>query len=134
MGEVGVREPDPRIAEYHAAAGMQGGPELAWCGSFVAWCLAACRIAGPMREGKPAGAWAPSWRSWGAESKWRTGAVVVIERRGGSGAHVGFLQRSVRGPKGEGWIELLGGNQSDSVCIARFALATNTVLAVRWPE
>lgn len=92
-----------------------------WCGTF---------LGAVMRE---AGAPIPkhyyrarAWLDWGtALTQPALGCVVVFERRGGG--HVGL----VVGRNELDYLLVLGGNQSDKVCIASFS--PDRVLGYRWP-
>jgi uncharacterized protein (TIGR02594 family) len=68
---------------------------------------------------------AASYATYGTPVGPEIGAVVVTKRKGGN--HVGFLVEKT--PFG---VKLLGGNQSDMVCIKEFA--DSQVIAIRWPE
>ena len=112
--EIGVREvvgpgSNPRIVEYLRSTTL-GAPDnqndaTYWCSAFVNWCMEEVSIEGTNS------AWARDWLNWGRKiTRPEPGCVVVLSR--GSGGHVGFFieQR-------DGQILLLGGNQSDAVCI-----------------
>lgn len=136
--EMGQREvrggENPRILEYHAATTLHAREdEIPWCSSFVNWCM---KKAGVKGTGSAA---AISWASWGQRlTEPREGCVVVIRQRqkgtdqatgSSSGNHVAFFQKIQ-----DGRIYLLGGNQSDSVKVSSFGLASYDVIAYRWPE
>ncbi len=136
-GELGVHEtPGPlataRIVEYHAATWLKAtSDEIAWCSSFVNWCVAKAGLL-PTRS-----AAAKSWEQWGETSGLRVGAIVVIRNKqaggdqatgSGSGFHVAFFAGEENGH-----IRLLGGNQHDAVRYSDFPLASYEVVAVRWP-
>jgi TIGR02594 family protein len=94
----------------------------AWCGSFVAACLARAGLGNRIPKSFPM---ARSWTQAGsALAKPAYGCVVVFTRTGGG--HVGF----VVGKDVNGNLMVLGGNQSNKVCIKPFA--TSRVLAYRW--
>lgn len=93
-----------------------------WCGVFVAQCMAEAGIASP-----PFAVRAMSWAEWGANlrpEKLAPGVVLVFERPGGG--HVGFYI----GEDAETY-HVLGGNQGDSVSVAR--VAKDRCVARRWP-
>ena len=136
--EIGVTEKkggeNPRILAYHATTSLKAREdEIPWCSSFVNWCMAIAGIAG---TGSAA---AISWAAWGQRlTEPREGCVVVIRQRkkgtdqatgSSSGNHVAFFKK-IEG----GRIFLLGGNQSDSVKVSSFGLASYDVIAYRWPE
>ena len=113
-GEIGVREvagsgDNPRIVEYLQSTNL-GSPdnkndETFWCSAFVNWCLEEVPMEGTNS------AWARDWLNWGKKiSTPVPGCVTVFSR--GSGGHVAFfIERK------NGLIYVLGGNQSDCVCI-----------------
>lgn len=126
--ETGVTEipgplSEPRIDEYLATVGMAADDDIPWCAAFCNWCL---MMAGNHGTGRPN---ARSFLEWGvAQDAPQIGSVVVL-RRGNSTwqGHVGFYLSS-----DETTVELLGGNQSNQVCVRRYPLAD--VLGYRWPE
>ncbi|MGJ0509075.1 MAG: TIGR02594 family protein [Methylocystis sp.] len=94
----------------------------AWCGTYVAECMRAAKLALPTRWYR-----AKDWLNWGVELAAPTyGCVVVFNRKGGG--HVGF----VVGRDTLGRLLVLGGNQSDAVNIAPFDMAR--VAGYRWPS
>lgn len=128
-GEVGVKETagagdSARVVAYHGATVLASRQdEVAWCAAFVGWCL---REAGLRGTGSAA---ARSYETWGAALDGPKVGCVVVLRRGTEAwqGHVGFVV---------GWtaayVDVLGGNQGDRVCIQRFARAR--VRAWRWPS
>ena len=126
----GVREiPGPehnrRILAYHNSTSFRGtSDEIPWCSSFVNWCLQQTG-----REGTRSAA-ARSWLTYGtALDDPEYGAIVVLARgKNPAQGHVGFY--TDRRP--DGYLLLLGGNQSDSVSIAAFPV--ERVLSYRWPK
>jgi hypothetical protein len=88
---------------------------------------------------KPTGsAAAKSWLAWGDPCEPRMGAVTVIRHKAtgpdqatgsASGYHVAFFLS-----KTDTHIELLGGNQSDSVKRSDFPLAKYSIEGFRWPQ
>lgn len=121
-----------RIIEYHATTCGLRSDQVAWCSSFVNWCLRQVHIRGTDN------ALAISWAHWGQElAEPRFGAIVQLhhgarghDRRTGSssGNHVGFLVS-----KTATHVTLLGGNQGDSVKLSNFPLASYRINAMRWP-
>lgn len=94
-----------------------------WCGCFRG------HLGIETASGTPAAHYrAKSWLNWGREvalerpDLWHRGDTVVLSRTGG--AHVALLDR-VDG----NYVWLLGGNQGDKVCIARFPRAS--IMGVR---
>ena len=93
-----------------------------WCGVFVAECMDETGIASP-----PFAVRARSWAEWGVSlrpEKLAPGAVLVFERPGGG--HVGFYV----GEDAQAY-HVLGGNQGDSVSVAR--VVKDRCIARRWP-
>ena len=120
--EKGVKEhpgdaDNPRIIEYLATCDTsligQVKDEVAWCSAFVNWSLRQCGIEGTNSLA------ARSWLGWGDEVAPQAGAIGVM-RRGTSAwqGHVGF----VTGIHG-GYVQLLGGNQSNEVNEKLYPLA-----------
>lgn len=107
-----------------------GDDEVAWCGLYVAHCIGSTLSSEPLPT-NPLGA--RNWARWGAPCAPQPGAVLVFWRgkRNGWQGHVGFYVGEE--PEGGDTIvyHVLGGNQSNKVCVAR--LAANRFLAARWP-
>lgn len=100
--------------------------KLPWCGDFVETCLRLA-LPGEVFSGalKDNPYWALNWAGLGDEIAPTYGAVVVFGRNGGG--HVGFLVG-----QDDDNFHVLGGNQKNTVCIAR--LAKKRKVAVRWPS
>lgn len=101
--------------------------KLPWCGDFVETCV---RLAlqtevfpGALGENPY---WARNWSLLGQAIAPTYGAVLVFER-GPSSGHVGFAV----GQDATTYF-VLGGNQSDSVTVAR--IAKTRLLGARWPS
>lgn len=130
QSEVSGTVDNPRIREYHSATTLgEQHDEVAWCSSFVNWCLAKVGIVGTRSAA------AASWVKWGEESALKPGSIVVIHNPGAansalsrSGNHVGFLIEET-----ETAFKLLGGNQHNSVCEATFPKSKWTLKACRVP-
>lgn len=135
-GEIGQKEipgpvANPRIVAYDACTSLKAtSDEVPWCAAFVCWCLEQAGI------GSTRSAMASSYLNWGMQCEPRPGCIVVIRHEGldaatGSltGNHVAFLVSI-----DSAHINLLGGNQHDSVKISSFPLAAYEVRAFRWPE
>jgi len=128
--EVAGKSANPRIIEYHAATDLKAkSDEVAWCSSFVNWCMTKAGIKGTRSAA------AASWAGWGVASNGKHGSVAVIYNAGSansslsrSGNHVAFLLDET-----STHLVLLGGNQSDSVKISNFAKKSWRVKAYRWP-
>jgi len=110
--EVPGRRNNSRIVMYHSStAGGAAPDEVAWCSSFVNWCVERSGQVGTNSKS------ARSWKSWGSrvsEANWRQGDIVVFWRDSptSSNGHVGFLY-SFDGPRPL----VLGGNQGDKLCV-----------------
>ena len=98
----------------------------AWCGLFVAHCIGAALPDEPLPT-NPLGA--RRWLGFGVGTEPTLGAVLVFWRgsRTGWQGHVGFYAG-----EDSAAYHVLGGNQSDSVSIAR--LAKTRLLGARWPR
>lgn len=110
-----------RIIEYLQSVDglnpkLAGSDETDWCSCFVNWCVEQARLEGTES------AVAQSWKRWGRKAKppMPRGAIAVFQRwREGEQpswkGHVGFALSA-----DDDSIELLGGNQSRSVSVARY--------------
>lgn len=128
---IGLREasgPDshPLIRKWIAGGADWLDPDdsrTAWCGCFRGALGLQCGTGVPKAHYR-----ALSWATWGKgvdikqPEIWEQGDTVILSRDGG--AHVALLHRVVGAN-----VELLGGNQSDSVRISSFP--RSAVLAVR---
>jgi uncharacterized protein (TIGR02594 family) len=118
---------NPRIMEMYRTVGhpQVEHDEVAWCAAFVGHCLEKAGIASTRRLN------ARSYLTWGEKvvrlEQAREGDVVVFTR-GSSTAqgHVAFFLKATGSQ-----IEVLGGNQSDGVTIARYA--KSRLLGIRRP-
>lgn len=139
FSNIGVHEikgpkTNPEIAKWLKALGAwYDDDETAWCGTFVAWCLKSAGV-------KYAKAWyrALDYCNYGVKlSKPCYGCVAIKSRSGGG--HVCFV---VGRDKKTGKLVVLGGNQSDQVCLALYSDSdfkefrwygkTSTPLAIRY--
>lgn len=100
--------------------------EIAWCGAFVGMCIATALPNEPMIA-NPLGSrnWLKFGNSIGSP---QIGAVAVFWRGSKTGwqGHVGFVAGHDKTH-----LHILGGNQSNSVSIAR--IAKDRLLGYRWP-
>ena len=111
--QLGVKEilggkHNSKILEYHMAGGGYTSDEIAWCSSFVNWCLNKAATAGTRSSA------ARSFLNWGVSiDNPEIGDVVVFYRGSKSGwqGHVGFYAGEKKNK-----ILVLGGNQGNSVC------------------
>lgn len=132
-GELGVKEvsgngDNPRIIKYWNDAGLasvaDGQDEVPWCAAFVGAMLKRANVP---NSGK---ANARSYEAWGRKlNSPILGCVVVFSRPPTAWqGHVAFYLATDRAKR---LIQVIGGNQSDSVSIASFSL--DRVVAYRWP-
>lgn len=122
--EVYGKKNNPRIVEYHQATTLKAeDDETSWCSAFVCWCLEKAGV----KSTKSAAA--RSYLSWGKELEYPVEGCIVVLKRGNSSwqGHVGFFVREDRDT-----VSLLGGNQGDTVSIAKFS--KSKLLGYRWPE
>lgn len=126
--EIGVKEirggEHPRILEYHSKTTLRATEdEVSWCSSFMNW---VCWKCGLERSHSAA---ARSWLGYGKTLPGFKKYAIVILKRGNSSwqGHVAFAMKD----NGNGTIQCLGGNQSDSVCYANYS--KSAVLGYRWP-
>jgi uncharacterized protein (TIGR02594 family) len=121
----GKRRNNPRIMGYLRSVGLSSWDETPWCSAFTNWCLGRAGIIGSGRAN------ARSWLGWGTLlgiTRPRFGCVTVLRRTANPArGHVGFWVGSHGGQ-----VVLLGGNQSDSVCVKAYPLSH--VLGHRWPH
>lgn len=134
-GELGVHEtPGPvanaRITAYHATTTLRANSdEVPWCSAFVNWCIEHSGEKGTRSAA------AASWLHWGIECEPQEGCVVVIRQKqagadkatgSATGYHVGFWLSQT-----PTHMEILGGNQSDSVKVSKFPLEKYEVMGYR---
>lgn len=117
--ELGVHEvpgakDSPRIKEYHAATrGAAGNDDVAWCSSFANWVV---KQAGVTGTGSKA---ARSWLKWGVKvDEPVPGCITVLwrDRVDSVKGHVAFYVSD----NGDGTVSLMGGNQSNAVCVRSY--------------
>ena len=127
--EIGTKEKpgkddNPRILEYHQTTSLKAvHDEIAWCSAFVNWVLRQAGIEGTGNH------MARSYLKWGSPLKSPVaGCVVVLKRGAAPFGHVAFFVRRSKA----GFIEALGGNQSDQVKISAFR--ESDVLGYRWVD
>lgn len=109
--EISGEESNSQINEYLKTVGQPSDDSIPWCSAFINWCLEQAGIKG---TGSPA---ARSFSTWGTELiEPAVGCIVVLKRGTQSWqGHVGFYLSNT-----SAYIYLLGGNQSDSVCITPY--------------
>ena len=119
LGEYGIKEivgnnDNPEVMKYYHEIGHEWvkHDELAWCAAFVNWCLLKAELE---HTGKLN---ARSFLSIGEQTKVpQIGDIVVLWRikKDSSYGHVAFFVREA-----ENYIYMLGGNQSNQVCISKY--------------
>jgi uncharacterized protein (TIGR02594 family) len=112
------------VVGYHQATRLRAqSAKTPWCASFVSWCLEKVGLPNPRT------ARARDFATYGVATYAEPGCIIVLDKMatdaGGSG-HVAFLV----GVEGADLL-LLGGNQSNSVCIKRYP--AERAIAYRWP-
>ncbi len=113
--EMGVTEDpqgsNPRIEAYHASTeGGAADDAVAWCASFVNFCVEAAGVRGTRSKA------ARAWLDWGVDAgDFVPGCIVVLKRGSPPKGHVGFFAGFESGR-----IKLLGGNQGNQVAVASF--------------
>jgi uncharacterized protein (TIGR02594 family) len=125
LQEMGVREVrgpehNPRIIEYHqAVSGKFTSDEIPWCSSFANWCV---KEVGNVKLRRTDNGLARSWLTLGKKADecpptdLKMGSIVVFSRGKSSYmGHVAFLLHATVDR-----LLVVGGNQSDSVCLATF--------------
>jgi uncharacterized protein (TIGR02594 family) len=102
------------------------GDDVPWCGLFVAHCIGATLPQEPL-PGNPLGA--RQWERFGGQIQPCEGAVMVFWRGSPSSGkgHVGFYAG-----EDDTAYQILGGNQSDSVCLTW--IDKGRLLQSRWPN
>lgn len=136
IGEIGVTEeknPD-RVKEYHkVGGGLNAAETVAWCSSFIGWCLKQAGITGTRS------AMARSYVNYGTtkSSPYPYGSIaILLGTRGPSSGHVVFISKDL-GDR----IEVIGGNQTtnDGVkydtggAVTRTTFPKSKIVAVVYP-
>lgn len=94
---------------------------IPWCGLYVAYVVSEAGM-----DVSDAPLWALSWKNWGETLKTPAyGALLVFKRNGGG--HVGFAMS-----QDDDYYHVLGGNQSDKVCVTK--VAKDRCVGIRWPS
>lgn len=128
---MGVREKlgpgsNPAILDWADKLGIDyPSDDIAWCGLFVGHCIGATLTTEPLPN-NPLGA--RNWNRFGGLCTPCPGAVMVFWRGTPDGwqGHVAlYVGEDTKA------YHVLGGNQSDSVCITR--IARDRLLGARWP-
>lgn len=125
--EIEGRNSNPTILDWASPLNLDyRSDDIPWCGLFVAHCIAATLPDEPLPNGPLS---ARNWRRFGRACEPTMGAVLVFwrtDRLRSPNGHVGFYAG-----EDEASFYVLGGNQSDSVSIAR--LKKDRILDVRFP-
>ncbi len=118
---------NPDILDWANDLDIQySGDDVPWCGLFVAHCVGATLPQEPL-PANPLGA--RQWGRFGESTQPRVGAVMVFWRtspQSGKG-HVGFYVGEDNGA-----YQILGGNQSNSVCLAW--ISKSRFVSAHWPK
>jgi len=118
--EISGKDHNPRIVWYHSFTTLRAtDDETPWCSSFM------CAAAESTGFKSTRSAAAKSWLTYGEEGNGDVGEMVVFKR--GAGHHVAFVNKTFK--QGDKFISVLGGNQSDSVSVAKYK--TDNLLAFR---
>lgn len=105
------------IREMHKSAGLNAGPGTPWCMSFVQHVLRHDMWFNSEQIWPPSAA-AADWHKIGKHTDSpKPWDLALIYRTGGSGRHIGFVD-SVNS---DGSVNVLGGNQSDSVRVSKYS-------------
>ena len=124
IGEIGQREGNnKRITEYFTSTTLGPQPDSTpWNSAFVNWVISQAGLRGTRS------AIARSWLNWGTAVDLRVGCVAVLWRTSPEHdtGHVGFFVG-----ESENTLQILGGNQHDSVDISSFP--KSRLLACKWP-
>jgi uncharacterized protein (TIGR02594 family) len=128
LGEQGVGEKSPKVAEYLKVVGLTGSWD--WCSAFVNWCMNRAgneRTLAETRRKEVSAAGAKSWIVWGKPlSTPKFGAITIFNRPPNPGlGHVAFYVTEDAAN-----IYVLGGNQQKSVNIAPYK--KSNLLGYRW--
>jgi uncharacterized protein (TIGR02594 family) len=128
-GYLGTREVEgagnnPKVVEFYRRAGHGSVTEdsVPWCAAFANAVLAEAGVKGTGALN------ARSFLKWGKQLALPRPGCIVVFKRGSSEwqGHVAFFLRDMGNV-----VEVLGGNQSNSVSIARYSKAD--FLGYRWP-
>lgn len=117
QAEIPGDEDNPRIIEYHSVTTLKAShDEVPWCGAFACWNFEMEGIPSPKSAA------AIDFKKWGVKIlKPIFGCVVILKREDSSNPnarHVGFYVA-----ESPGFIDLLGGNQKNRVCVQSFPIS-----------
>ena len=129
----GKEQNNPKILWYHSFTTLKAtDDETPWCSAFM--CAAA--VMGGGFPGTRSAA-AKSWEGYGVNvpvEDAKQGDIVILKRQDSSNPnarHVAFIH-DVEMKSGQKVFVCLGGNQSNSICLAKFAMK-NVVVVRRFP-
>jgi len=107
----GPHESNPEIEKYHAATDGVQPDDIAWCSSFVNWCVRQSGMEGTNNKA------ARSWHRWGSRTDTpKRGDIAVFKRKDSTWkGHVGFYWED-----GGDSVGVLGGNQDNMVRISSY--------------
>jgi len=111
--EIAGKNHNPRVLQYHNATSLKASTdEVPWCSSFVNFIAQKCGDKGTNSAA------ARSWEKWGKKLSKPVPGCIVVFSRGSNPAfgHVAFYLYESNNN-----IYVLGGNQSNKVCIAPYA-------------
>ena len=116
---------NPIILNYSKESGIEGidSDETSWCAIFANW---VCFKANLERSHSPA---ARSWLNVGTEVKEPEMGDVVVFWRGDPQGWQGHVAFFINYSADRQWVNVIGGNQGDRVCIQ--AMAINRILGFR---
>lgn len=117
---------NPLILDWAKSLDLHySGDDIPWCGLFVAHCIGSSLL-NELLPTNPLGA--RQWKSFGAKTHPKVGAIMVFWRGAKSGVngHVGFYTG-----EDKEYYRVLGGNQSDKVCFAW--IEKDRLIDARWP-
>lgn len=135
LKEVPGTDDNPLIVGMFARIGRADilDDETSWCAGFVGWCLVEAGIPSSALPPKAGRLLARSYLAFGRRLDAPLRGAIVVFARGNSSwqGHVAFFLRFVP-IDGRRYAEVIGGNQSDAVTIARYP--ADRVLGFRWPD
>lgn len=100
------------VEEKQKGIGGLRGDEIAWCSAFVNWCIEQAELVGRDLLG------AKRWEGWANGKKIPDAVQVLSAITILSRGHVGFLMFRENGK-----VQMLGGSQSDMVCLSAYDAA-----------
>lgn len=122
--ELGVHETQgseatERIVEYASHTSLKStSDEVPWCSSFANFAVNKAGFKGTNSAA------ARSWLDWGCVlDKPIVGCIVIFERKDGSNPNAAHVAICDHADISNGIVRVIGGNQSDSVSIARYPVS-----------